>query len=67
MLSLTDLPTDEIQVGIWNCETSDWVGGGAGVVYSGLPTQAYGGTMSGRGSTLNVRKEGSHIMPARSP
>jgi hypothetical protein len=27
MQPLTDLPTTDMQVGVWNCETQDWVGG----------------------------------------
>lgn len=57
-VALTDLPTDEIQVGIWNYETSDWVGGSP--VFTWPPDSSLWGHKIGPGITLPTKRDGSH-------
>ena len=57
-LALTDLPTDEIQVGVWNYETSDWVGGSP--VFTWPPDSSLWGHHIGPGITLPTKRDASH-------
>ncbi len=57
-VALTTLPTDEIQTGIWNYETSDWVGGSP--VFTWPPDASLWGHYIGPGITLPVKRDPSH-------
>jgi hypothetical protein len=57
-VALTDLPTDEIQVGIWNYEISDWVGGSP--VFTWPPDSSLWGRFIGPGISLPTKRDGTH-------
>ncbi len=56
--TLTDLPTGEIQVGIWDYEASGWLGGSP--FWSWPPDSSLWGRYIGPGITLITRRDGTH-------
>jgi Flp pilus assembly protein TadG len=56
--ALTDLPIADIQVGVWNCETGNWVGGAP--VFSWPPDSSYWGHYVGPGISLPTQKTTSY-------
>lgn len=57
-VALKDLPTSDIQVGIWNYETSDWLGGSPSFTWP--PSMEYWGHYIGPGIGLTTRRAPSY-------